>query len=491
MVAHDERGFIRTEGITGSDEGANDGSGDMNHGAMVEAEKAQGGDGDANDAIDENDGDDGDEHGEEGGVERADGMEQRSVSKRHWEGGGSHGQRLGARALCGRRRGLGGERGGGCAAIRSAACPSANKARKLRYVLRSLTLPPLFIYKCQYGITESHACGATRSRVHPRSSTSHTPPRGGRNGATRSVRDVPPREIADQLALRRASPLSLSVQRRHARRRVCCAAAAAPPSPRLRAAPAGQRHLSANRPSSPTSLPDDTDTEATLASGASGASVAPEPAGDDTVARADGAEPLPVADEARLQLPDLGATSRRRRRKPVQKPVEQPVKEREVLATDAVQRLAAAYRAGGKEAQKVIDELEKDPDYFLQTGNAKGEYDFASALIGTGKPNKQGIYVQPYLQSGHVLLLGIVLLIAFVYYPGFPLTEASDQTRDLLKKGLAIVSIANSVLAVYAYRAAKLRAQPPFFWAVKTVFLGNLAFNELKTNAPLVNDSDK
>ncbi|CAN8072605.1 unnamed protein product [Agarophyton chilense] len=199
---------------------------------------------------------------------------------------------------------------------------------------------------------------------------------------------------------------------------------------------------------------------------------------------------LPVANEARLRLPDLNSTSRRRRRKPLQKPAEQPRQEREVMATDAVQRLTAAYRAGGAEAKKVIDELEKDPDFFLQTGNAKGEYDFASALIGTGRPNRQGIYVLPYLQSGHLLLLGIILLISLIYYPGFPLTEVNEETRNLLKKGLALVGAFNGILAAFAYRAAKVRAQPAAFWALKTAFLGNLAFNELRTNAPIVKDSE-
>lgn len=199
-----------------------------------------------------------------------------------------------------------------------------------------------------------------------------------------------------------------------------------------------------------------------------------------------------MPDETRLRLPDLSSKPRRKRKKPLSKPAQSSEQqERDILPTDAVKKLTAAYRAGGAKAQQVIDELEKDPDYFLQTGNATGEYDFASALIGTGKPNKQGVYVLPYLQSGHILLLAVVLLVAFVYYPGFPLTEADDVTRDALKKGLALVALFNAGLSVFAYRAAKLRAQPPAFWAFKTAFLGNIAFNELRTNAPIAQQASK
>lgn len=122
----------------------------------------------------------------------------------------------------------------------------------------------------------------------------------------------------------------------------------------------------------------------------------------------------------------------------------------------------------------------------MQTGNPQGEYDLASAIIGTGRPNKQGIYLLPYLQSGHVLLLIVVLVCAFVYYPGFPLTELEENIREGLKKGLAATYVLNAALAVLAYRDAKKRGQPQLFWSLKTAFLGNLALRELRINAPLL-----
>ena len=46
-------------------------------------------------------------------------------------------------------------------------------------------------------------------------------------------------------------------------------------------------------------------------------------------------------------------------------------------------------------------------------------------MIGRGLPNKAGVYTLPYLQSGHILLLAVLLLCATVTYPGFPLTQVT------------------------------------------------------------------
>jgi hypothetical protein len=244
-----------------------------------------------------------------------------------------------------------------------------------------------------------------------------------------------------------------------------------------------------------------------------------------------GLDAIPVMSEARLRLPDApmaaieGVTRRRRRRKAATGDddgsddageeagmdgasftagqVASDGKNRrgpgtskaekadpEQVALDAVRQLTEEFRKGNVEAtSQLMREIEKDPDYMFQTGNATNEYDMAAALIGTGRPNKQGIYVLPYLQSGHILLLLVVLLCAFVYYPGFPLTELDDEIREWLKRGLSLTYGVNAVLAAFAYRAAKLRSQPPPFWAAKTAFLGGLAFQELRSNVLL--DSEK
>lgn len=214
--------------------------------------------------------------------------------------------------------------------------------------------------------------------------------------------------------------------------------------------------------------------------------------------------PLPVVDEARLKLPDqravAGGKGVKRKRKP--RAVEgEPVvsggegetdgDDKDRLPVDRIRELTAAYRTGGKEAQVLINEIEKDPDYMFKTGNPDGEYDLTSAIIGTGSPNKQGVYVLPYLQSGHFLLLLIVLLCTFVYYPGFPLTELDDSLRTLLKRGLALTYVVNAGLAVLAYKDATKRGQPASFWALKTAFFGNIALNELRRNVPMEEDESK
>lgn len=137
-----------------------------------------------------------------------------------------------------------------------------------------------------------------------------------------------------------------------------------------------------------------------------------------------------------------------------------------------------------------MDELEKDPDYLVQTGNPSGEYDLASAIIGSGRPNEQGVYVLPYLQSGHILLLLVILVCTFVYYPGFPLTELEDPVREGLKRGLCVTFLVNGGLAVKAFAEAKRRGQPAVFWAGKAALLGYLALRELRVNAPVQKESN-
>ena len=50
-------------------------------------------------------------------------------------------------------------------------------------------------------------------------------------------------------------------------------------------------------------------------------------------------------------------------------------------------------------------------------------YDTTARIIGRGLPNKAGAYYLPYLQTGHMLLVGVLLLSSTISYPGFPLTE--------------------------------------------------------------------
>ncbi len=227
---------------------------------------------------------------------------------------------------------------------------------------------------------------------------------------------------------------------------------------------------------------------------------------------ADPSTPLPVVDmildvtevavmeqdSPRLTLPDLPKPStrgarRRRRKQPAASsaPTVDPMKEEEALPTSEIERLTQAYRKGGEAARELLSKIEVEPDYMFRSGQAKDEYELAAAIIGTGRPNKQGVFVQPYLQSSHIVLLGVILLGTFVYYPGFPLTSGSEELREMCRTGLAIVFSVNAALAVYAYGDARKRGQPSFFWAAKVALLGNIALQELRGNAPLQGGNKK
>lgn len=216
----------------------------------------------------------------------------------------------------------------------------------------------------------------------------------------------------------------------------------------------------------------------------------------------DDEETLEITNKAKLRLPDAPAaivgdsTRRRRRRKQSavdnDQEVAQDDRDAEVgvdmspdqQREEEIQKLTEEFRKGNPELSDDLKrEIEKDPDFLLQAGKAVGKYDLTAALIGVGKPNKQGIYVLPYLQSGHVLLLLVVLLGAFVYYPGFPLTELDESVAEMLRRGLAATFTVNSFFAVFAYSEAKKRDQPQLFWALKTALLGWLALTELRNNA--------
>lgn len=58
-------------------------------------------------------------------------------------------------------------------------------------------------------------------------------------------------------------------------------------------------------------------------------------------------------------------------------------------------------------------------------------YDAFSSILGEGKPFV-GI-ANSYLQSGHTVLLVLVLLCGFVELPGFPLTSLPYDVREFLK----------------------------------------------------------
>lgn len=138
---------------------------------------------------------------------------------------------------------------------------------------------------------------------------------------------------------------------------------------------------------------------------------------------------------------------------------------------------------------------DQDPNYFEDDG----KIDFISALLGDVEPgvgndsdgdaNRAGGKVQKRtsflgigsgpLQVGHFIgALGVVLM-AFVEYPGFPLTNLPDQLRGSLQGGLATIYLVNTVLAVFAAISAPSRNQPSLLWGAKTFAVGGIAYDQL------------
>lgn len=139
---------------------------------------------------------------------------------------------------------------------------------------------------------------------------------------------------------------------------------------------------------------------------------------------------------------------------------------------------------------------DEDDSYFEDEG-----IDFISALLGDVEPgvgddsdestNKSGKRVMKEtsflgigtgpLQVGHFIgALGVVLM-AFVEYPGFPLTNLPDALRGALQGGLATIYLINTVLAVLAAISAPSRNQPSLLWGAKTFAVGAIAYDQLMT----------
>merc|ERR1740130_2657216 len=107
-------------------------------------------------------------------------------------------------------------------------------------------------------------------------------------------------------------------------------------------------------------------------------------------------------------------------------------------------------------------------------------YDNTARILGRGTASQGGAYILPYLQSGHMLLLVVLLLASSISYPGFPLTQVPDEYRALLQEGLVITYAVNAATAVYSRGIASAKQEPVGFWFGKIFLLGGLAFGELR-----------
>eukprot|EP00585_Thalassiosira_rotula_P013037 CAMPEP_0196130874 /NCGR_PEP_ID=MMETSP0910-20130528/1097_1 /TAXON_ID=49265 /ORGANISM="Thalassiosira rotula, Strain GSO102" /LENGTH=379 /DNA_ID=CAMNT_0041390257 /DNA_START=107 /DNA_END=1246 /DNA_ORIENTATION=+ len=137
---------------------------------------------------------------------------------------------------------------------------------------------------------------------------------------------------------------------------------------------------------------------------------------------------------------------------------------------------------------------DEDDSYFEDEG-----IDFISALLGDVEPgvgddsdenvNKSGNKVQKKtsflgigsgpLQVGHFIGALGVILMAFVEYPGFPLTNLPPPLRGALQGGLGTIYLINIVLAVLAAISAPSRNQSSLLWGAKTFAVGAIAYDQL------------
>ncbi|KAL3922656.1 MAG: hypothetical protein SGILL_002090 [Bacillariaceae sp.] len=106
------------------------------------------------------------------------------------------------------------------------------------------------------------------------------------------------------------------------------------------------------------------------------------------------------------------------------------------------------------------------------------EYTTVSALLGERAKPFLGIPTGP-LQVGHFIGSLVIVLMAFVQYPGFPLTNLPTPLRGALQGGLGVVYAINIVLAVMAAFKAGERGQPAPLWIAKTFSVGGLAYDQL------------
>lgn len=182
-------------------------------------------------------------------------------------------------------------------------------------------------------------------------------------------------------------------------------------------------------------------------------------------------------DTAPLDLPNIRDTMERKKEKEV---IEAEEKAKEEFKPKINRRDIEAM----KKLIEVQPFADADDSFFEEE-----EYGTVSALLAEKAKPFLGIGAGP-LQVGHFIgALGIVLM-AFIEYPGFPLTNLPSPLRGALQGGLGTVYAINTVLAVLATFKAGERGQSKVLWAVKTFSVGGLAFDQL-TQLPTLQEIEK
>jgi len=167
-----------------------------------------------------------------------------------------------------------------------------------------------------------------------------------------------------------------------------------------------------------------------------------------------------------IDLPDIKDAVKRK------KSAKDPKVEEE--EEDAVQE-----KISRKDIKSVVKLLEVEPQAdsdlsFFQ----EEEYGTVSILLGEGTKPFLGIPSGP-LQVGHFIGAIVIFLMAFIEYPGFPLTNLPTPLRDAFQGGLGAIYAINTVLAILSTLKAEERDQPKLLWAIKTFTVGGLAYDQL------------
>eukprot|EP00537_Pseudo-nitzschia_pungens_P011210 CAMPEP_0172392482 /NCGR_PEP_ID=MMETSP1061-20121228/8607_1 /TAXON_ID=37318 /ORGANISM="Pseudo-nitzschia pungens, Strain cf. pungens" /LENGTH=364 /DNA_ID=CAMNT_0013123333 /DNA_START=191 /DNA_END=1285 /DNA_ORIENTATION=- len=201
-----------------------------------------------------------------------------------------------------------------------------------------------------------------------------------------------------------------------------------------------------------------------------GASGGIDAAPPQSIEESSGAAPMPVSTvqevDGSIPLPDIKDTMRRK-----QMDVKKGAPEE-----DSIMPKTKINRG---DRQALLKLLEQDPyadgdDSFFQ----EEEYTTVSALLGERAKPFMGIPIGP-LQVGHFIGALVIVLMAFIEYPGFPLTNLPTPVRDALQGGLGTIYGINAILAVLASFKAAERGQPAPLWMAKTFTVGGLALDQL------------
>ena len=178
------------------------------------------------------------------------------------------------------------------------------------------------------------------------------------------------------------------------------------------------------------------------------------------------ASAAPIGTDSTIPLPDIKESLKR-------KALEEELAKMEQEAEAKKVKIKRSDKAALAKLLEMDPYADSDDSFFEEE-----EYGTVSALLGERAKPFLGIPSGP-LQIGHFIgALGIILM-AFIEYPGFPLTNLPTPLREALQGGLATIYTINIGLAVYAVFKATERGQSPLLWGVKTFSVGGLALDQL------------